>query len=812
MKKILTIMSLAAILISISFNASEAAQKRVLSEQVTNASSASCAIYNPQYAAYAWQNYDKMVPLAYHGWWPGSGDPMWNANQTTNYYRILTLFTSTEIYVPWTCVDGNKYRGNDINQVKGAVASQANKTTPLTISVENENDGLDNFVTVTVSSTADLSGKKLHIAVAEAFHYYANAGNNGEKNFFFIARTMLPDHEGTDFSIKAGEEKTYTQSFRTNINWYPHMLYVAAWVQDPNTNEVHQAASTPIPDLNGVESKPRQGIAMSAAKQHGKIPNGGSDTREIILTNPMNEEVTCKIDLSQSSFPNGWTYELDKEEVTIPANGTAAVNATLTAGPNDGMAILILNVIPDKKENIVSLITSYYLSALSENTENVFFTGTNGMNAFIYNSFQQENGNPEKTSLIPYTTDFLSAYPLEDFKTAIFTFDQPNRGVFSIGDASTAAINGIKQMLAAGKNVLITGELELYNALLSGSGAGFDFFTNVLKIDTSKAPELRVTVNQDGQITEVNPYPLMGIVNDPIGDGVNITMNQYLQNHQAYNIFTDIIRIKQGSKSRPFIYSDNVKSDVLGIRYEDSGGKLVFMTCGFEGISDELKRNDLMARILNWFEGGATGPEISLTKESLDFGTVDIGKTKTLNFTIQNTGVKDLNISKLEVEYSYSHMFEITPKAPQAIPPGGGIMVNVKFKPVDETQRTVKLTIESNADNAEKKTVDLMCKGLDVSSVKDGISTNGLLTISASPNPVQDMTTINYNITGSISRHVELILLNPDGSEAGKIINKTVSPGEHNLRFNSSAYSSGIYFLILKSGESSVELPLVIVK
>lgn len=811
MKKFLTILSLAVFLAAIAAVPSFAATKKALSEHFTNASCPPCATLSPQYVAYLLQNLDKVVPVAYHTSGPGR-DPMYSENPNmhnarTSYYQISA--------VPTVIIEGNKYKGNDLNQIKGTISSQASKTTPITITVDQKNVGYDFDVSIKVHSTSAYSGKKLYAAVIESYHYFPDAGTNGEKDFYFICRAMLPDHNGMDFSINANEEKTINYSFKASKSWYPSMIYVAAWVQDDATKEVFQAGSSPIPsNLASAPSTPRMGVTLEIQKRHGKIKNGQSDTRDIVIRNSNNREITVALDISNSSFPQGWSVDLDKDEVTVPANGTATVEATIMTNQNNGLAIINISAVPVNLTNAFPLETVNFLSALSEDSKYSFYVNSHNAPAFMFNSFVAEIKDPQYTAIIPYFAEFFTAYPPKDFDIALFCFDQPYRGSLSAsGELSSTAINAIKAMITAGKKVIITGELELYNASTQqGTGEAKDFFGNILAIAHSGDPRLRVTVNDQGYITAVNSYPLMGLSNDPIADGVNITMNLYLQNHQAFNIFTDIIAIKPGSKSKAFLYGDNVPSNIMGIRYESGDAKLVFMTCGFEGIADQPKRNDLMKRILKWFEGATTGPIITLDKEKIEFGDVNIGQQKTQTFKISNTGAGPLSVSKVEVEFSYSHIYDVTPKGPLTIQPGASNNFTVTFKPIDELNRTVKLTITSNGTNGTVKTIDLTGKGIDMSSVKDGVASNGEISMSLTPNPVSDKSTVNYTISGFDSKYVEIYLINQAGARVSEVFSGLKNPGEHTTHLNSVGLPSGTYYLLLKTGDSILDLPVVIVK
>jgi len=69
--------------------------------------------------------------------------------------------------------------------------------------------------------------------------------------------------------------------------------------------------------------------------------------------------------------------------------------------------------------------------------------------------------------------------------------------------------------------------------------------------------------------------------------------------------------------------------------------------------------------------------------------------------------------------------------------------------------------------------------------------------IGAFPNPFNPSTTINYSI--GKERWVKLSIFDLQGKEIAELVNRKESPGIHQVMFDASQYSSGVYILLLKT-------------
>ena len=109
-------------------------------------------------------NYDKIVSVWYHAWWPGSGDPMYVANVAENRNRIEYYNVSG---VPNYMVDG-VYQGypGDIAALSSHVDVRAQLESPVKLKVAAIINGDSLEVSVELIVVASVAQSDLKIRTA----------------------------------------------------------------------------------------------------------------------------------------------------------------------------------------------------------------------------------------------------------------------------------------------------------------------------------------------------------------------------------------------------------------------------------------------------------------------------------------------------------------------------------------------------------------------------------------------------------------------------------------------------------------------
>jgi len=125
-------------------------------------------------------------------------------------------------------------------------------------------------------------------------------------------------------------------------------------------------------------------------------------------------------------------------------------------------------------------------------------------------------------------------------------------------------------------------------------------------------------------------------------------------------------------------------------------------------------------------EQGVTTPILSVTPKNGEFGGVQIGVTKTLNFTIKNTGISVLKIKKLEIVGSSftltdtnTYPFEVIADSGFAYSVGNSgksLKFSVNFSPTDTGVTTGKVVITYGLYSDETYEIQLTGEGLSCSA------------------------------------------------------------------------------------------------
>lgn len=117
-----------------------------------------------------------------------------------------------------------------------------------------------------------------------------------------------------------------------------------------------------------------------------------------------------------------------------------------------------------------------------------------------------------------------------------------------------------------------------------------------------------------------------------------------------------------------------------------------------------------------------TPAQLVLSTDALSFGTVDVGKTKTISFRVMNQGNTPANVNGIYCSSGFSA--DITNSL--VIDGGASLVVNVTFAPTEQRPYTGLLTVESDAVDPEV-TLDLAGVGSNSTSTELDVSETKLV-------------------------------------------------------------------------------------
>ncbi|MFH1052069.1 MAG: choice-of-anchor D domain-containing protein [bacterium] len=204
----------------------------------------------------------------------------------------------------------------------------------------------------------------------------------------------------------------------------------------------------------------------------------------------------------------------------------------------------------------------------------------------------------------------------------------------------------------------------------------------------------------------------------------------------------------------------------------------------------------------------SAGPVISLNVEEINFVDVAVGGTETKSFRINNTGNQALNVTNITVPGAYAPLFTIDPTA-FTVAAGASQDVEVTFNPSDVLSVETNLTISSNNKSGA---VQMPINANSIVGVDDGTQASALINLFAGPNPFSGNSNLEFTLNGDMSLQVEIDLIDATGRTVKEITNKTFEPGTYNFSLNSSNLSSGTYYIVAKTKDTTEQLQIVVVK
>lgn len=572
MKALSTLLLLLILASSMAFAQSK---RMTLIEEGTNASCPPCARENPTFEKYLVKPHimSRVIPLVYHASWPGR-DVMYSANTAMHTGRIVTYYAING--VPTITVNGRfptKVTGgwngapSDTTAINNELA-KAQGLSPITIGVTETVNGSNVDVAVTVSSTAELTNKKLHIAVTEGYHYYANAGTNGEKEFMYIARKMLPDHLGTTFSLAANDTRTFNQSFTYDTAWTASEMYIVAFVQDDATKEVLQAGT----DRVHLEMNTSAQAQVTAREDQPGLFNA-------TLSSAIAGEYTVDV---EKTLPTGWSVELT-------VNGNAVTPPAKIALEKDVVTNLDLKIIPVASKNRLGKAVVTVRGPFGGSGHVPFRLYARDITTLV---LVKDEGNAA------IATAYQSGMERNTYTYALV---EP-------GDENVLDLKTFPTVLwEVGKNVLSQSDVTVLKSYLDGPAPrlfllGAEIAWGLADPASSTSgwymdvPFLNNYLHADYVADDHAATNIIGAPGDPVGNGINVAYNVAVTNQDT----PDVLRPRDGGVP---VFFYGTTTDVAAFRWENSRSKLLYFGLGIEGISAVVTRGEILRRGIEWLLG-----------------------------------------------------------------------------------------------------------------------------------------------------------------------------------------------------------------
>jgi hypothetical protein len=780
-------------------------QRLVVVEEFTSSTCPPCAPATPIVNRYT-ELEDGVISVRYHMNFPnGGGDPLY---LSVCDQRMFTYYGNNSI--PYARINGvDAHNPGPTGEADFAASIDRFKglTSPIQITIDHDQSDLnDTKFKVTVLSNEALNNATLHVFVVNRQIEMPNLSlllqnrHNGETEFRDVIMHMLPDANGTAISLEAEgtQEFNFDYSRGTDAEAWPEgQTYITAFIQSNLSREVLQAGTTFKGDI-----KPD---FVLTGDRYTIVPNLDQFTREFTVTNTSDRTETFELAIDNADLlPEGWSAIMDKSEVTLDAGASA--NTTVTVNTGGSAAFGAISVRAKGEPRYDGFITQANASdpagGLTANTKYMHYYGFNDFQGDQAQSFASLQNYGSETALVPFNTDVLMAFPVENYDVAIYSL----RATFASSAVSTVVTNHALGMYRAGKSVFFTSGISGLRALTNNGDADPTFFSEIFGLTTNDYVNL---INHVVNNT-IQPLQITGFAGDPIADGIDVAANTTVQN---FIFASDIFNIADGGDVKKVFYLNNNQVNVGGIRTSTSeGAKIAYYTFGLEAIGDATQRGNIIRKTMDWLtSAGGDAPVISSNVNALNFESVDVGEDKTLILQVSNDGTADLEISNITISGTGAAAFELVSNPSLTIAPNQTESVRVEFAPLAQENYEGTLQIASNATEG---TFDVSLSGSGiVTSVRDvEVGENASLSLTAGPNPFNSVTAISYTIKGDTPQTTKLSIFNNAGQEVAVLHNELTQPGTYNASFDGVALPAGTYFAKLSTPNEAVMLTVVLVK
>lgn len=331
MKKILPKLLLLFVIVISLVNISNAGDRMMFIEFFTSSTCGPCASNNPTMTAFMLaQDPERITALGHHMSWPAPGnDPMYLYNTTDNdarrtYYGVNAIPDGRfdgliDIPLPYSSSVLTSYydqRKNILSPV----------TIILTDSVINSDTMLvrAKFYCETFLTNPNLTA---YIAICENHvHYSSPPGTNGETDFYYVMRKILPTGTGAGITLLPGQTATLEYKFRKDPLWQWSEIFPIAYIQDGSNKEILNAA------------KKTANFTLKVSQGYFSVATGQAATKNFKVSTPViaagyNSPITFTSEVSPVTsgitvtFPSGNVLSNFSDSLGVQIASTASVPA-----------------------------------------------------------------------------------------------------------------------------------------------------------------------------------------------------------------------------------------------------------------------------------------------------------------------------------------------------------------------------------------------------------------------------------------------------------------------------------------------------
>lgn len=553
-----------------------AVPRTMLVESFTNTSCVPCAGNNPIVHQFM-QAYAPglVINVQPHVWWPGATDPFYLLTQVESASRVSYYDVNG---VPTTVCDGVPISTHSYAALEAAAAHSVIQDSPLAISFEQSSDGSNVTLRVWVEAqgVVPVGDYRLRVALVESEIVTPTPpGANGETEFYYTMRRMLPTAIGTTVTLAEWEPETYEWTTAIDPAWDYSRVHAVAWIQENLTEEVLQAASN-VP-------KPAYQFFYGAEATGDILPMGTLRTFASVLVNGGASADTYDLHIAPN-LPVGWSASVCANGICYPP-WTTDIAVPVGASARDSVTVDIASVAGAPGTGSVTIVATSQgdptktwtrtFQVITPGTKVLLVDNDSGQ---TFETYYQAAMNATGRSFS--TWDRQSNGKLSTDKLAYFPI------VVWIGGNTFPALDpddraALAQYLDDGGRLFLSGQ-DIGWTLCDPASAHYS---------AESLAWYQHYLGAQFISDDTNDLSLIGLAGDPIGDGLSFSLSSSGATIQTYPSEIQPINGAVGF----LLYEAGREA---AVHYENENYKVVYLAYGFEGQRTVSSRTQVMNRSL----------------------------------------------------------------------------------------------------------------------------------------------------------------------------------------------------------------------
>ncbi len=641
MKRLLTLCIVLIAVVSLNINTAKADSPRmVVVEQFTATWCGPCGMFSPPFHAELGTRLDKVIPIIYHA-----------ANDIMGNHNLPMYSTRSKLYnvegIPHAVVNGGTtwagHPGN-LQQALDAIDG-VKEMSPYDLVVEWNREGNICDAKVTLNSSIDKSNLHLFVGLVE-YHILnkdldgKEAAKNGETEFHWVARKLLPSDVGQVVNVVAGEEQNFTFDFNWDPVYKDGNLYVVAFLQDMSTKEILQGATS----FKMATSE----ITMAKNDFASKVGRATTIEKTVTVTNP--NEFACDMDLT-TEISNEWGVTLSEDVISLEAGAKKDVTVSIATDAAAAYAEVRVTATPTNvPEGYFDMESQVGFVLLTEDAKYATLSTTLSDVEVMEKAIQNLTDEYANNWIIGNARVIALAFPEHDFEIAYIDVKAADFRAFGLdGVLEGYVVNRMDN----GKNTIVTSNIAL--SIYSGELSKYDYNPSKELKTLFSDDYLGLNNGQSLQMVLNQKLVFMDVIGNPDDEYFSKTpklnINSAYKGTGIYTSYADAIKRNPKSKSKSMLkfghYTISDKFDA-GVYCEKGKSKTVFI--GFPLQSSNVGTAELIANIVAWFDGTISVEDETVS--DLSVYPTPVTATSTLEYNVSefaNVNIKLMNAAGSEV-------------------------------------------------------------------------------------------------------------------------------------------------------------------